>query len=90
MILAAALGALALAGAPACQEDDPCWTWPIMGNRQRGVVTMWGTPKNVTCGDLRWLVRHGDLDPFTPRLKGDAMCGRSRAYDRRVKREMAS
>ena len=28
-------------------EDDPCWNWATMGNRKRGVVTVWGTPINV-------------------------------------------
>lgn len=59
-----------------CVEDMPCWNWATMGDKHRGVVTMWGTPKVVSCGGLRWLVRHGDLDPHTPRLRGDAMCGR--------------
>lgn len=59
-----------------CTEDMPCWNWATMGDKHRGVVTMWGTPKVVSCGGLRWLVRHGDLDPHTPRLRGDAMCGR--------------
>jgi hypothetical protein len=63
----------------ACYEDDPCWNWATMGDRKRGVVTMWGTPKIVTCGGLRWLVRHGDLDPHTPWLRGDYSCGRRRA-----------
>jgi hypothetical protein len=62
-----------------CAEDMPCWNWSVMGDRQRGVVTMWGTPKVVTCGSLRWLVRHGDLDPGTPWLRGDYSCGRRRA-----------
>jgi hypothetical protein len=67
----------ARASAPRCgAEDSPGWVWSKCGNRKRGVVTMWGTPKTVTCGDLRWLVRHGDLDPHTPRLPGDRACGR--------------
>lgn len=69
------------AAVPAAQrcgaEDAPGWDWSRCGNHRRGVVTMWGTPKIVTCGDLRWLVRHGDLDRrSTPRLPGDARCGR--------------
>lgn len=62
-----------------CTEDMACWTWPRMGNGRRAVVTMWGTPKVVTCGDMRWLVRHGDLDErSTPWLRGDYSCGRRR------------
>lgn len=61
---------------PCGAEDDPTWVWYRCGNGQRGVVTMWSTPKVVTCGGFRWLVRHGDLDPHTPRLRGDARCGR--------------
>jgi hypothetical protein len=85
MLVLAALFAAACSAAPAaparaervrCTEDMPCWNWATMGDRNRGVVTMWGTPKVVSCGGFRWLVRHGDLDPHTPRLKGDAMCGR--------------
>lgn len=57
-------------------EDSPSWNWVRCGNNSRGVVTMWGTPKVVSCGDLRWLVRHDDLDPRTPWLKGDFSCGR--------------
>lgn len=84
----ALFGALALSGAPSAaaaparagcpQEDDPAWNWVRCGNGIRGVVTMWGTPKFVTCGDLRWLVKHGDLDPHTPWVRGDWSCGRRR------------
>jgi hypothetical protein len=58
-----------------CTEDMRCWTWPTMGNSQRSVLTTHG-PKTVTCRGLRWLVRHGDLDPRTPHLRGDRACGR--------------
>ena len=61
---------------PCGSEDSPDWNWHRCGNHRRGVVTMWGTPKVVSCGALRWLVRHGDLDPHTPRLRGDRECGR--------------
>jgi hypothetical protein len=64
------------AGCPA--EDDPGWNWRLCGNHRRGVVTMWGTPKVVSCGELRWLVKHGDLDPHTLWLRGDWSCGRRR------------
>jgi len=67
------------AGGTACLEDMPCFNWTKMGNRKRGVVTMWGTMKVVGCGDFRWLVRHGDLDErSTPWLVGDWSCGRRR------------
>jgi hypothetical protein len=62
---------------PCGAEDGRTWTWSRCGDGRRGVVTMWGTPKVVTCGGLRWLVRHGDLDPHTPWLRGDRSCGRS-------------
>ena len=26
-----------------CVEDEPCWHWPTMGNRKRGIVSMRGT-----------------------------------------------
>jgi len=61
---------------PCGAEDDPTWVWYRCGDGQRGVVTVWGTPKVVRCAGFRWLVRHGDLDPHTPRLKGDHHCGR--------------
>lgn len=62
--------------ATACQEDDPCWRWPTMGNRKRGVVTMWGTPKVVTCGDFRYLHRTRNLSPGSRAgsLPGDWSC----------------
>lgn len=66
------------ASAARCAEDMPCWNWATMGDGHRGVVTMWGTPKVVTCGGLRWLVKHGDLDPGTVWLRGDYSCGRRR------------
>ena len=82
MLPVALMAALSLAVAPqphakTCTEDMPCWNWTTMGDHRRGVVTMWGTPKVVSCGDLRWLIRHGDLDPHTPRLRGDGACGRA-------------
>ena len=61
---------------PCGAEDGNTWVWYRCGDGQRGVVTMWGTPKNVSCSGFRWLVRHGDLDPHTPHLKGDYWCGR--------------
>ena len=67
------------AGCPAKAEDDPRWNWHLCGNHKRGVVTMWGTPKVVTCGEYHWLVTHGDLDPHNAILAGDRECG-----DRRV------
>lgn len=69
---------------PTCEEDMPCWSWPTMGDGMRGVVTMHGTPKVVSCAGMRSLIRHRNLDPHSPRLKGDAQCGRTRAYDRRM------
>lgn len=86
LILVAALtlaGAAAPPAAPArgaCpEEDDPGWNWVRCGNGARGVVTMWGTPKVVSCGDMRWLVRHHDLDErLTPWIVGDYSCGRRR------------
>lgn len=71
-----------------CTEDMPCWNWATMGNGRRGIVTMWGTPKVVTCGGMRHLVKTRNLDPYTRRLRGDGMCGRTLAYDRRMKRLM--
>jgi hypothetical protein len=64
-----------------CNEDEPCWNWARMGNGKRGVVTMWGTPKVVTCGQFRWLARHLDIDPRTPWMTGDYSCGRRHAQD---------
>src|SRR3954462_1046480 len=64
---------------PCPEEDDPSWNWVRCGNGQRGIVTMWGTPKVVSCGDMRWLVRHRDLDErLTPWIVGDYSCGRRR------------
>jgi hypothetical protein len=57
-------------------EDSPGWNWARCGNGKRGVVTMWGTPKVVSCGDFHWLATHGDLDPREPWLVGDYSCGR--------------
>ena len=42
VVLAAILAALLLptgaqANGPKCYEDEPCWSWPTMGNLQRGV-----------------------------------------------------
>lgn len=51
-------------------------TWPTTGDRTRTVVTMWGTVKRVDCRQFHWLATHGDLDPHTPRLRGDIACGR--------------
>jgi hypothetical protein len=86
LILVAALtlaGAAAPPAAPArvapCpNEDEAGWNWVRCGNGARGVVTMWGTRKVVSCGDMRWLVRHGDLFPGTPWIVGDYSCGRRR------------
>ncbi len=45
------IGGLSLAGsiersaAKTCQEDDQCWTWSTMGNKERGVILKPG----VTC-----------------------------------------
>jgi hypothetical protein len=59
------------------QEDSPEWSWPQCGNRERGVVTMWGTQKVVNCGDFHWLATHDDLDRrSTSVLRGDWRCGR--------------
>ena len=63
-----------------CQEDEPCWTWSTMGNKRRGIVTMWGTPKVVTCGQYRHLYRTGNLDIGSRpgSMRGDWSCiGRS-------------
>jgi hypothetical protein len=58
-------------------EDDPAWVWSRCGDHRRGVVTMWGTVKVVSCGDFHWLARHHDLDHrSTPVLRGDWGCGR--------------
>lgn len=62
-------------------EDDPSWNWVRCGNGRRGIVTMWGTPKVVSCGEFRWLARHGDLDPRTPWIVGDYSCGRRHSQD---------
>jgi hypothetical protein len=41
-----------------CVEDAPCWSWSQMGNRRRGIVTAWGTPKVVgPCGYRREVLR---------------------------------
>lgn len=74
---------------PPCFEDEPCWRWPTMGNRMRGVVTMHGTPLIVTARRFCRLYAHRNLDryPFNPAaergdgwLPGDgwvlARCGR--------------
>lgn len=47
--------------ASTCQEDDPCWNWVTMGNRKRGVVTLWGTPKVVGPCEFRALWMAGSL-----------------------------
>lgn len=55
-----------------CAEDAPCWTWSRMGNRKRGITTRHPRASRVVgvCG--YWRVWHaGNLDPRTPRLRGD-------------------
>jgi hypothetical protein len=89
LLILLVLGALACASAPArasapraCpEEDSPAWNWVRCGNGYRGVVTMWGTEKVVSCGEFRWLARHADLDPRTPWIVGDYSCGRRHSQD---------
>ena len=86
MLVLAALfaGAASAPAAPAraervrCTEDMPCWNWATMGNRTRGIVTMWGTMKVVDCFHLRDLLAWDDVDPHNPWLRGDYSCGRRR------------
>lgn len=95
LVLVACAMALALAphasasAAPgaACAEDDPCWTWPQMGNRKRGVVSLHGTPLVVgSCRYARMYARAKALGMarlLGPALRGDAWarahgCERSR------------
>jgi hypothetical protein len=64
-----------------CLEDEPCWDWANMGNRKRGVVTLWGNFKVVgPCQFNRlWAqgkIRHtitvdGKELSMMDRLKGD-------------------
>jgi hypothetical protein len=54
-----------------CQEDEPCWSWPEMGTRSRGVVLRSGARAVVGPCRYRRLARGGLLDGSTPRLRGD-------------------
>lgn len=69
----ATLITLVLAATPACAEDMPCWDWTSMGNRQRGVVTMYGDPINVTPVEFCRLMWRHELD-YLPQdyQRGDA------------------
>lgn len=62
--------AATLPGRP-CADDEPCWNWTTMGNRRRGVVTMWGTPLVVSPHRYCLLARHHNLSPGLPKLRGD-------------------
>jgi len=57
-----------------CVEDMPCWSWSTMGNRKRGIVTVYGTPKVVgPCGYRRVWERtpRSMRGLLGPTLKGD-------------------
>lgn len=59
----------------ACAEDDACWVWSRMGNRQRGVyVARKHGVRHVVVGPCRFahLAKRGKLDSTTPHLRGDA------------------
>lgn len=64
-----------------CAEDSACWVWSRMGNRKRGVVTVWGTPLVVgPCrfarlfhtGHLRYgITLDGTYYPLLDQMRGD-------------------
>lgn len=67
-------------GAPVrCMEDEPCWTWPTMGNLQRGVYTHGRAARVVVSPcQYRILRTHGRIDHArTPRLRGDTFALRN-------------
>lgn len=56
----------------ACMEDAPCWTWPTMGNRRRGIVSMSGARVIVGACRFARMARRGRIDwSRTDRLRGD-------------------
>jgi hypothetical protein len=59
---------------PACMEDDPCWVWPKMGNRKRGVYDLARKQyRVVTPCQFRMLWMNGDADLHkdSQRMRGD-------------------
>ena len=69
------------AAEPACAEDQPCWNWTQMGNRQRDVVTVDGESMVVgTCRFQKlWYakrIRYGGPGARIEPLKGDAWARR--------------
>lgn len=58
----------------ACTDDMACWTWPIMGNYSRGIITVGG--RYLVVGPCRFqrvaLAERIDWR-LTPNLRGDAL-----------------
>lgn len=76
LVTVAVTAILGLSGGPAttnsCTEDMACWSWPRMGNHQRGVFNQ--HKASVVVGPCRFhrMDRHGRIDwSITEHLHGD-------------------
>jgi hypothetical protein len=85
LALPALLATLALTGcaqtdhpshASRCMEDDPCWSWPTMGNRTRGAqFKAWdGSIRTLVLSTCEWRVgmKAHTIDPtLNAPMRGD-------------------
>lgn len=59
------------AASPVCVEDDPCFRWDMMGNRERGIY-IYGRTARVIVSPCGYARLHARINwTRTPRVRGD-------------------